>query len=202
MKTDIVVSGLGGQGIFKFSEVVVAAAARTGLFAQSYVHSGLSQLGGPVRSHIRIGEVYSPKIPRGEADLVIALERSEVFRLVPFMSSSTRILVSDAEHPPLPEKLDPSLRASDEVIQRLLEGTAGVCFVPAAAWAAEKGYPPVTANAALLGGLAALAPTLTFSLVQEAFENRIPAATKDANLDLFRKGYQHVRSQTPGLPVE
>lgn len=91
---NIYLTGVGGQGIGLISEVILRAADHAGLPVKGVDTHGLAQRGGIVVSHIRIGEpVYSPLIPRGKADLVIALERHEALRGVVQASKSGGTLI-------------------------------------------------------------------------------------------------------------
>jgi indolepyruvate ferredoxin oxidoreductase, beta subunit len=73
--------GVGGQGIGLLSEVLLRAADYAGLTVKAVDTHGLAQRGGVVVSNLRMGDkVYSPLIPGGEADLVVALERHEALR--------------------------------------------------------------------------------------------------------------------------
>jgi indolepyruvate ferredoxin oxidoreductase beta subunit len=80
MKTiDIIVAGLGGQGIVKASDILAAAAFRAGHDVKKAEVHGMSQRGGSVNADVRYGRlVLSPMVPDGEADLLVALEATEV----------------------------------------------------------------------------------------------------------------------------
>jgi len=78
---NIYICGVGGQGIGLLSEILLRAADHAGLQAKAVDTHGLAQRGGVVVSHLRLGEkIYSPMIPAGKADLVVALERHEALR--------------------------------------------------------------------------------------------------------------------------
>lgn len=88
MKTDIIIAGVGGQGILSIATVIGAAAVNMKLnIKQSEVH-GMSQRGGAVYSHLRLSdkEIASDLIPLGKADLTISTEPMEALRYLPFMS--------------------------------------------------------------------------------------------------------------------
>ncbi|MBI5647551.1 MAG: indolepyruvate oxidoreductase subunit beta [Ignavibacteriae bacterium] len=87
MKRDIILAGVGGQGILTIATVIGYAAVQKGLYLkQSEVH-GMSQRGGDVSSHLRIGdtEVHSDLIPEGRCDLIISVEPMESLRYVSFL---------------------------------------------------------------------------------------------------------------------
>jgi len=87
MKTDIILAGVGGQGILSISAVIGEAALEEGLhMKQTEVH-GMSQRGGDVQSHLRISDkpIASDLIPLGTADIIISLEPMETLRYLPYL---------------------------------------------------------------------------------------------------------------------
>lgn len=89
MKTDIIIAGVGGQGILTIAACIGMAAMKSNLYMkQSEVH-GMSQRGGAVQSNLRISdnEISSDLIPLGQADLIIAVEPMESLRYLPWLSA-------------------------------------------------------------------------------------------------------------------
>ena len=89
MKADIVLGGVGGQGILSIASIIGTAAVNQGLFLkQSEVH-GMSQRGGDVMSNLRISseEIFSDLIPEGKADVVIGVEPMEALRHLPMLKA-------------------------------------------------------------------------------------------------------------------
>lgn len=88
MKKDIILSGVGGQGILSIAAVIGTAAIASGRFMkQSEVH-GMSQRGGAVQSHLRISDqpVFSDLIPRGSCDMILSVEPMESLRYLDFLA--------------------------------------------------------------------------------------------------------------------
>ena len=87
MTTNIILSGVGGQGILSIAAVIGAAALREGLYIKQAEVHGMSQRGGDVQSNLRISSepIASDLIPLGKADLVISLEPMEVLRYLPYL---------------------------------------------------------------------------------------------------------------------
>lgn len=88
MKKDIILAGVGGQGILSIAAIIGYAALEDGLnLKQAEVH-GMSQRGGDVQSHLRISdkEIFSDLIPYGGADLIISVEPMEALRYKPYLS--------------------------------------------------------------------------------------------------------------------
>jgi indolepyruvate ferredoxin oxidoreductase, beta subunit len=96
MKSDIILSGVGGQGILSIAATIGLAALSNDLFLkQSEVH-GMSQRGGDVQSHLRISDkpVLSDLIPYGRADLIISVEPMESLRYLPWLSEKGWIVTN------------------------------------------------------------------------------------------------------------
>ena len=87
MKTDIMLSGVGGQGILSSAAVIVDAALNEGLYMKQAEVHGMSQRGGDVQSNLRLSDqpISSDLIPLGQADLIISLEPMESLRYLPYL---------------------------------------------------------------------------------------------------------------------
>jgi len=114
MKYDIIISGVGGQGILSIATTIGLAAIENGLYLKQAEVHGMSQRGGAVQSHLRIssGEVISDLIPLGEADMILSVEPMESLRYMPWLSekgwlvTNSRPFVNIDNYPPLDEVLN------------------------------------------------------------------------------------------------
>jgi len=116
MKNDIILAGVGGQGILSIASVIGLAAVANDLFLkQSEVH-GMSQRGGDVQSHLRLSDkpVSSDLIPFGKANLIISVEPMESLRYLPWLSKNGW-LVTNSE----PFINIPDYPSSDEIIKEI-----------------------------------------------------------------------------------
>jgi indolepyruvate ferredoxin oxidoreductase beta subunit len=116
MKNDIILSGVGGQGILSIAATIGMAAVANGLFLkQSEVH-GMSQRGGDVQSHLRISDkpVSSDLIPYGKANLIISVEPMESLRYLPWLSKEGWLVTNSNPFINIPEY--PSI---DEIINEI-----------------------------------------------------------------------------------
>src|SRR4030067_2059614 len=98
MKQDIILAGVGGQGIISIAYVIASAALEEGLeVKQAEVH-GMSQRGGAVQSHLRLSQahIWSDLIPRGEGDLVLSVEPLEALRYLDYLRPDGMIIASRA----------------------------------------------------------------------------------------------------------
>ena len=88
MKKDIILSGVGGQGILSIATVIGKAALKDGLYMKQAEVHGMSQRGGDVQSNLRINDqpIASDLIPTGKCDLIISLEPMEALRYLPYLS--------------------------------------------------------------------------------------------------------------------
>ncbi len=95
MKKDIMICGVGGQGTVLASKIIAASAMDEGSAVHSAETIGMAQRGGSVTSHVRIGEgAYSPLIPVGGADLLIAFEPSEAVRNLRYLKKDGFVIVN------------------------------------------------------------------------------------------------------------
>ncbi|KAF2956947.1 2-oxoacid:acceptor oxidoreductase family protein [Marinitoga sp. 38H-ov] len=119
---NIYLIGVGGQGIGLLSEVIIRAADKAGVNVRGVDTHGLAQRGGTVSSNIRIGEnINSPLIMKGQADLVVALERHEALRgMNDYAKNGATVIYYDAVWQPL----DVRLRKSKEIENTTIEEEA------------------------------------------------------------------------------
>ena len=115
---NIYLTGVGGQGIGLISEILLRAADHAGLNVKSVDTHGLAQRGGIVVSQIRIGKtIYTPLIPAGESDLVVALERHEALRGMNIALKDGGILIY---YNTVWQPLDVRLKNADEVTEDMI----------------------------------------------------------------------------------
>lgn len=91
--TNVIFAGLGGQGVIKASDILADAALRSGLDVKKSELHGMSQRGGSVSSDVRFGDqVLSPMVPRGEADIIVVLEATQVDVVAPLLGPNGLLL--------------------------------------------------------------------------------------------------------------
>ena len=104
--TNCLIAGVGGQGTVLASKLIAAAAMKRGLEVRTTETIGMAQRGGSVVSHIRMGsEIYSPQIPLGKADVIIAFEPAEGARLIPYLAPDGTMIVCDGAVQPVTSSL-------------------------------------------------------------------------------------------------
>jgi indolepyruvate ferredoxin oxidoreductase beta subunit len=124
MKQDIILAGVGGQGILSIAFVIDNAALKQGLdFKQAEVH-GMAQRGGAVQSHLRISDkpVYSDLIPKGAADMILSVEPMECVRYLDYLSPEGIVITSRSPFVNIPDypDIDKVLGAIETVTNKVI----------------------------------------------------------------------------------
>lgn len=191
MKQDIILSGVGGQGILSIATVIGEAATAAGLsLKQAEVH-GMSQRGGDVQSNLRLsdGEIFSDLIPAGKADMVISMEPMEALRYLPMLSADGMIITSSTPFVNIPDYPDPS------ALQAELDAQPNVHKADIEALAKEAGNPK-GANMILLGMAAPYLGILSADQLRSALVRifaRKGEAIVEANIKCFDLGLKLTR---------
>lgn len=183
---NIFLCGVGGQGILLASEIISSACMHAGFdVKQSEVH-GMAQRGGSVISHIRFGKkVYSPLIEAGDADIVVSFEVLEALRYLPYMNSSTKVIVNTQKILPAPVATGMDTYPAD-VIPQLKDRGLSVFSVDAFDIAQAMGETRAV-NMVLVGALSIFLP-FEESIYMQAIEKRIPEKIRKVNIEAFLKG--------------
>ena len=166
MKQDIILSGVGGQGILSIATVIGKAALDQGLFIKQAEVHGMSQRGGDVQSNLRLSSspIFSDLVPMGGCDLIISLEPMEALRYLPYLAKDGWIVTSTAPFLNIPNY--PEM----EKIQAELSRLPHVISLDADAIAKEI-KSPRSANMVLLGAAASVLKGLS----KESLEDGIQA---------------------------
>jgi indolepyruvate ferredoxin oxidoreductase beta subunit len=184
--TNVLMCGVGGQGVLAASETLALAALAEGLqVKQSEVH-GVAQRGGSVVSHVRFGpRVYSPLIRCGEVEVLYAGEQLEALRYAHYVRPGGRLVCSDQSLEPI--RIPGMEKPYPQGVPAFLESKGyDVLVVPALRTAVELGDKRC-ANVVLLGALAECLP-LSEASWQTALAERFPAKILDLNLNAFASG--------------
>ena len=137
MKKDIILCGVGGQGILSIATVIGEAATAAGLFLKQAEVHGMSQRGGDVQSNLRLSTevIHSDLIPSGSADLIISMEPMEALRYLPYLSRDGRVVTSAKPFVNIPdypseEALKAELLSLPNVVMLDIEEAARACGNP------------------------------------------------------------------------
>lgn len=182
--TNILISGTGGQGIVLAGRIIASVAFRSGYDVKESEIHGMAQRGGTVVAHIRFGDiVYSPHIPIGKADIMVALEELEALRYLHYLKNfglvilnKKKILPSNARQEDYPENVE---------VQIKLKGFS-VKVIEAEKVAKQLGNPKVE-NSVILGVLSEYLP-FKENIWQEVISQMVPQKTVDINIKAFNEG--------------
>lgn len=119
MKTDIILSGVGGQGILSIAAVIGEAALKEGLYMKQAEVHGMSQRGGDVQSNLRLSDqpIASDLIPLGQADLIVSLEPMEALRYLPYLKKDGWLVTNSRPFINIPNY--PEVEKVDEELEKL-----------------------------------------------------------------------------------
>ena len=196
MSYNILLAGVGGQGLMLLSAVLGEACTASEMRVVTQEQHGLAQRSGSITAHVRIGEAYSPMIPYGEADLILAMEAMEALRNIEYLKSEGAIVMSSRVIHPVIEtnKLVVNRRESlpylmlDDIRVQLEKAIKQVLVVDAVTLAMEAGNPR-TENVVLLGAASRLEGfPLKRSQLLQAVNKIVPSRTVEANMKAFELG--------------
>ena len=147
MKRDIILAGVGGQGILSIATVIGDAALNEGLYLKQAEVHGMSQRGGDVQSNLRLSSepIYSDLIPMSGADIIISLEPMEALRYLPYLKPDGWIVTSSK-----PFVNIPNYPEIEEVLAQV-RSISNHLLIDVEALAKEVGAPVQAANMVLLG---------------------------------------------------
>jgi indolepyruvate ferredoxin oxidoreductase, beta subunit len=184
---NVLMAGVGGQGVLVASETLALAALAQGLEAkQSEVH-GVAQRGGSVVSHVRFGEkVFSPLARCGEVDILFAVERLEALRYAHYLKPGGRVVMDDRAIKPIQMPGAAEAEYPEDVPEFLREKGYPTTVVPALQAAIDAGDKRC-ANVVLLGSTAHFLE-LPEEAWQKALEMRFPEKILDLNRRAFAEG--------------
>ena len=197
---NILLAGVGGQGLMLLSQVMGDACTRSGIKVVVGAQHGLAQRSGSISAHVRIGDAYSPLIPYGTADLIIAMDAMEALRYVEYLKQGgTVVMNSRMMHPPLEtspivkNRQEKRMYVTLEQVKAQLGKVAGrVIDIDAEKVAVEAGNPR-TENVVLLGAASALSGfPIQAEPLKDSVKRIVPERAVDANLKAFNLGRQAI----------
>jgi indolepyruvate ferredoxin oxidoreductase beta subunit len=190
--TNIVIVGVGGQGIVLLTRILGEAAMASDLnVMESEIH-GMAQRGGMVTSTIRIGDAKSPMIGRGEADVILGLEPVEAYRHLDMASLDTIIITSvNAVYPFTVTSGDEEYPDVDKLIDGVGSCAGKLVKMDAEKIAKDTDLPNIVSNMIMLGAMFGAYPEIPIALekVKEAISNSVPSKYLEENIRAFEIGY-------------
>ena len=199
MKTDIILAGVGGQGIQQSDTILGAAALKGGLYLKQAEVHGMSQRGGDVQSNLRISAdpIHSDLIPYGSADLIVSLEPMEALRYVPYLSkegwivTNTNPFVNIDNYPELSE-IESELQDCGNVVAFNMDDTA------------KSLMSPRSSNMVLLGAASPFIDLKTEE-IELAISNLFAKKGEkivESNIGAFRAGRKYTEDLLKSRPLK
>ncbi len=189
MKYDIILAGVGGQGILSIATIIADAAVNAGLqIKQAEVH-GMSQRGGEVESGLRLSDtaIYSDLLPAGSAEMILSMEPMEALRYLPFLSRDGYVITSTAPFRNIPDYPEDAVKKDLEILPHVV----GIDIETLA----RENSMPKSANMILLGAAARHIGILTPEHLKESIARifgRKGRQIVETNLRAFDMGYAKI----------
>lgn len=196
MNKDILICGVGGQGTVLASKLIAAAAMNCGNTVHSAETIGMAQRGGSVTSHVRIGDnAFSPLIPKGSADILLAFEPAEAVRNLSFLKKDGTVIVNSNPVKPTTESLNDTGYDGTEMLAYLKKKCSHLIIIDAEKICAPFGSSRYF-NVAILGAAAGAGKLgLSSDALLQEIETRVPAEFVETNKKAFLAGIEYAETQ-------
>jgi len=191
MKLDIILAGVGGQGILSIATIIGEAALKSGYYLKQAEVHGMSQRGGDVQSHLRISDkpIYSDLIAMGKCDMILSVEPMESLRYLPFLSQEGWLVTNNKPF------INISNYPETETVISAIKSIKNNICINADEMAKELGAAR-SMNMVMLGAAAEFMNIKIEDIetaIQEVFERKGEAVV-EMNLKAFRAGLEFSRS--------
>jgi indolepyruvate ferredoxin oxidoreductase beta subunit len=185
MKTDIILAGVGGQGILSIAAILGAAALSENLYLKQAETHGMSQRGGEVVSHLRISDepIYSDLIPLASAELILSVEPLESLRYLPYIKKEGCLVTNTTEFRNIPNY--PNLESTFRELTSKLK----VVQIDADKMAFEAGNPKAS-NMVMLGAASPfihISEEIILKAIETVFFSKGPRVV-ESNIQAFEAG--------------
>lgn len=189
MKKDIILAGVGGQGILSIATVIGQAALAEGWYLKQAEVHGMSQRGGEVQSHLRISTetIWSDLIPQGKADIILSLEPLEALRYVPWLAPEGCVVTSS-----VPFRNIDNYPDIDQVYAAVKACPKHI-LIDTDALVKEINAPVQAANMVLLGAaipMLGIEPEIMKTALQKVFARKSEAVV-ETNIRALMAGYEY-----------
>lgn len=192
MSTEIVLAGVGGQGIILAARLVSEAALLSGYDVKTSEVHGMSQRGGSVLSMVRFSEsVASPLIPRGSATHLVSFEYIEGLRAAEYMRCDSTAIINELRRDPLPVQRGDSEYPQIEDIEKTYKEISEKAFFIKARSLAEKAGEIRTMSVVLIGALSANLD-IQENNWKSSIENNVKIRFREVNMRAFELGRRAV----------
>ena len=184
---NIMIVGVGGQGTLLASRILGNVVIRSGYDVKVSEIHGMSQRGGSVVTYVKYGDkVNSPIIDKGEADIILAFERLEAYRALPWLKKGGKMIVNDQKINPMPV-ITGAMKYPEGIIEEL-KRKIDLTALDALALA-EKAGSVKAVNVTLIGVMAK-STEIPYEVWVDAVKETVPAKALEVNLKAFDLGYK------------
>jgi indolepyruvate ferredoxin oxidoreductase beta subunit len=192
---NILITGVGGQGVILMSELLGRAAVADKLRVRGSEILGMAVRGGSVTSAIRLGdEVYGPLIPAGKCNALVGMEPSEALRNIAYLSKSSLVIINKAVTIPFTVSIGQSSYPTLETILEKLTKAADRVITLEAAKTAQEAGSRLAINIVMLGALFGTEQIpIKIATIKETIIERFPAKVAPVNIKAFEMGYEACR---------
>lgn len=186
-RTSVMIVGVGGQGTLLASRILGNVAIQRGYDVKMSEVHGMAQRGGSVVTYIKYGDkVYSPIVPQGEADIILAFEKLEALRWLPYLKKNGQMIINTQQIDPMPVIIGKQ-KYPEKIVERMSEVCSNLVAVNALQLALKAGTVKAV-NVVLLGVLAQYT-YIDKEVWLKAIEQTVPSRFLDVNLKAFELGY-------------
>lgn len=191
MSKSVILCGVGGQGTVLASKLISYAAMAKGEAVRSAETIGMAQRGGSVTSHIRIGEgAFSPLIPKGKADVMIAFEPAEAVRNLDYLKEDGVVVVSKKAVKPVTASLAAKVYEGQDMLDYLEKKVQRLVIVDGQQIMDELGSAKVL-NVILLGAaIACNEIDISVVEIRQAIKEKVPDRFYELNMRALDAGCQ------------
>ena len=188
MENNIYIIGVGGQGAIRLGQAITNYALKKGERVKFFREVGMAQRGGPVHCEIRIGEIFSSKIPPYSSDTTVVMELAEGLKALEYVKPGGTVILNRKKVYPMDMMTHPEKYPREKEIEELFKkAKAKIIWIEAEKIAAEIGLP-VAENMVLLGALSFVS-SFDKEFMVEVLEKSIPREI-EKNIAAFNKGYK------------
>jgi len=192
-KYNLIIAGVGGQGVVMAGNIIGEAAMMTGYDVKKTDTLGMAQRGGSVVSHLRIADkVFSPLINQGEVDILLAFEKLEAARWSHFLKPSGIVIVNNQALAPLSVNLGSEQYPSDNEITRIIGHYTEILYILDGTNLAMQLGEVKTLNVLMLGCLSHFIP-FTSEIWRKSIVKNLPTKVIDLNLNAFKIGIKEIK---------
>ena len=191
MSKSVILCGVGGQGTVLASKLISYAAMAKGEAVRSAETIGMAQRGGSVTSHIRIGEeAFSPLIPKGKADVMIAFEPAEAVRNLDYLKTEGVVVVSKKAVKSVTASLSSKVYDGQDMLDYLEKKVKRLVIVDGQQIMEELGSAKVL-NVVLLGAaIGCHEVDISIEEIRQAIKEKVPDRFYELNLRALEAGYR------------